>query len=123
MKRRITYAIFLFLGVTVAGTLFYFFSFFQLFEDNSRLLEKIEFQKYSIKVYHVPSDATIQSSIVIIKSEGRKDSLLAKFERFDSMKEFRLVGSDSIEFTLLRIQDNGMSEHLEKLALPPSENY
>ena len=101
------------------GAVIYMLSTFSLFDDNSQLIEEIEMpQGYIVKIYHIPSDATIQDAIVVMKSKHGQETLISKFERYDMLKNYRLISSDSLELILVDKNLKSSNEHTTIIGLP-----
>lgn len=75
----------------------YKFATFSLFDDDLTLVEEIELDNkdYSIKIYYIPSDATIQSSIQIRKVKDGIEEVLQDYERYNFLESHK-VKNDSL---------------------------
>ncbi len=101
MRKKNIFILLTVLIIGTVGTIIYLLSSFSLFENNTQLLKEIKMkQGYTIKIYHIPSDATMQETIVIMKSHDGQESLIRKFERYDKIKEHNLINSDSLKLIL-----------------------
>lgn len=73
---------------------------------------------YIVKIYYVPSDATIQDAVVVMKSEHGNESLISKFDRYDMLKTYKLINSDSLELVLVDKDLKPSHEYITIIALP-----
>lgn len=70
----------------VVAFLVYMACCFQLFETEISLLEEIDLNPLeTIKIYHSPSNAVSQPSIIIMKELIDEEKLLKVFERFENL--------------------------------------
>lgn len=73
---------------------------FELFENDSVLLEELEHEGKMIRIYYSPSDATIERAIVIMLKEVEGETLLTHFKRFDLVKDYKFISPDTLRVTL-----------------------
>lgn len=94
--------ILIYLGIFIALVLFYGvykLLTFQLFDSEIEKLEVIDIPEkdYSISIYYVPSDATIQSSIQVRKMQNGVVEVLENYERFNFLNSFKLLNKDTLK--------------------------
>lgn len=87
--------IFLGLGVGILILLvfgIYKISTFTLFGDEFKVVESIIVpdKNYTIKIYHIPSNASSQSYIQLRKIENGVEEVLESYERFDHLDSYSL---------------------------------
>ncbi|KYG74985.1 hypothetical protein EV198_0496 [Roseivirga ehrenbergii] len=90
-------SILFFTGVVIA---LIFLANFELFENESVLLEELNHEGKTIRIYYSPSNATIERSIVVMLKEVSGESSLAVFERFDVLNSYEFGSGDTLKLTL-----------------------
>ena len=70
----------------------YKLSTFSLFNDEFKVVESIQVpdKNYTIKIYHIPSNASSQSYIQIRKIEDGVEEVLESYERFDHLDSYSI---------------------------------
>ncbi|MCO5242024.1 MAG: hypothetical protein M9904_18445 [Chitinophagaceae bacterium] len=95
----------------------YKLSTFTLFDDEFKMVESIKIpdRSYTIKIYHIPSNASSQSYIQIRKIENGVEEVLESYERFDHLDSYSLE-KDTL---VLTISDLALSKsEIKKFVLP-----
>jgi len=95
----------------------YELSTFTLFDDEFKVVEsvKVPDKNYTIKIYHIPSNASSQSYIQIRKIEDGVEEVLESYERFDHLDSYSLE-KDTL---VLTISDLAFSKsEVKKFQLP-----
>lgn len=95
----------------------YKLSTFTLFDDEFKVVESIQVpdKNYTIKIYHIPSNASSQSYIQIRKIENGVEEVLESYERFDHLDSYFLE-KDTL---VLTISDLALSKsEVKKFQLP-----
>lgn len=79
----------------------YKLSTFTLFDDEFKVVESIKIpdRSYTIKIYHIPSNASSQSYIQIRKIENGVEKVLESYERFDHLDSYSLE-KDTLVLTI-----------------------
>ncbi len=96
----------------------YFLSNFDLFEDEIILIEEIQIpnKNYSLKMYNIPSNATLESSIQIRKICNGKEEVLNNYTRYNTLVDYSLLEGDTLSLVL---KDSLRAKSLElKIGLP-----
>lgn len=92
---------------------------FNLFDNQIQLIKEIDMKDkdYSIKIYYIPSDATLQSSIQVRLSEIGVEKVLEDYERYNYLEDFRIMPEDTL---IISISDTtGVNKkQVKKLSLP-----
>lgn len=80
---------------------FYQISTFTIFDDAIEAVEHIPIpdKNYTIKVYHIPSNASSQSYIQVRKVQQGTEVVLHNFERYDYLKNY-VLSRDSLALTV-----------------------
>ena len=99
--------------------MFYKIASFSLFKSERVILEEIEIidKSYLIRIDYVPSDATIQSSIQIMKVENGDEVVLSFYERYNYLKSYE-VKSDSFFIVIDDTLRKHVKEVTHKIKLP-----
>jgi hypothetical protein len=71
---------------------------FNLFENENKVIQEIRIpnEKYMLKIYYIPSNATTQSYIQIRKLENNKEEVIKSFERYNFLNKFEILHKDSL---------------------------
>jgi hypothetical protein len=71
---------------------------FNLFENENKVIQEIRIpnEKYMLKIYYIPSNATTQSYIQIRKLENNKEEVIKSFERYNFLNKFEILHQDSL---------------------------
>lgn len=80
--------------------MFVFLSNFELFENDTLLIEELKHNDRVIRIYNSPSNATIERAIVIMLKEVEGETLLTHFKRFDLVKDYKFISPDTLRVTL-----------------------
>ena len=91
MKKKILIILGLFTLILI-GFGFYKVATLNLFEVEPILVEDITVPKkdYRIRIYKIPSNATLQPSIQIRKIKSGQEDVLSNYERYDKMDSFSI---------------------------------
>ena len=95
----------------------YKLSTFTLFDNEFKVVESIKVpnKNYTIKIYHIPSNASSQSYIQIRKMEDGVEEVLESYERFVHLDNYSLE-KDTL---LIMISDLALSKsEVKKIKLP-----
>lgn len=95
----------------------YKLSTFSLFNDEFKVVESIQVpdKNYTIKIYHIPSNASSQSYIQIRKIEDGVEEVLESYERFDHLDSYS-IERDTL---IITISDLALSKsEVKKFKLP-----
>ena len=86
MKKRYYIAAFL---IALMSFIFYKISTFEIFDDEICLLKEFQIQgeNYQLRIYSIPSNATIQSAIQIRKYNDGVEEVLKSYEKYNELKE------------------------------------
>lgn len=92
---------------------------FKLFDSDISLLERINVpnKKYSIEIYYIPSDATIQSNIQIRKLQSGVVEVLERYERYNHLDEYKIIEDDTLSITISDTSRIGTAQEI-KIKLP-----
>lgn len=79
----------------------YKLSIFTLFDDEFKVIESIKIpnKNYTLKIYHIPSNASSQSYIQIRKIEDGVEEVLESYERFNHLDSYSLE-KDTLVLTI-----------------------
>lgn len=93
----------------------YKLSTFAIFDEEFKVIETISIpnKNYTIKIYHIPSNASSQSYIQIRKSENGVEEVLQNYDRYDHISGY------SIRKDTLKLGDSILSKQEEKTFLLP----
>ncbi|GAA0884056.1 hypothetical protein GCM10009120_26540 [Sphingobacterium siyangense subsp. cladoniae] len=102
--------------ILLIGLLIYKITTFELFEVKARRLEEIQIpnQNYILRIYHIPSNATLLDYIQVRKFQNNSEDILGSFERYDSLVTYSL--SDST-LELMMINTVQMKPRIDTLIL------
>ena len=103
MKRRNRLGFILWAIVLVtAAFAIYKVSTFSLFDSEVKRLAEFDVpeQDYKLRVYHVPSNATMLDYIQVRKFENNKEHILENYERYDSLVSY-LLSDTSLELRII----------------------
>ncbi len=92
-------SILFFTGVVIA---LIFLANFELFENDSVLLEELNHEGKTIRIYYSPSNATIERAIVVMLKEKEEEITLSHYKKFDVLKSFQFSSLDTL---VLELQD------------------
>jgi len=70
----------------------YKLSTFTIFDEEFKVIETISIpnKNYTIKIYHIPSNASSQSYIQIRKSENGVEEVLQNYDRYDHINGYSI---------------------------------
>ena len=103
MKRRNRLGFILWAIVLVtAAFVIYKMATFSLFESEVKRLVEFDVpqQDYKLRVYHVPSNATMLDYIQVRKFKNNKEDILENYERYDSLVSY-LLSDTSLELRII----------------------
>lgn len=108
------------LGIVVVFLLLfgiYKLSTFAIFDEEFKVIETISIpnKNYTIKIYHIPSNASSQSYIQIRKSENGVEEVLQNYDRYDHTNGYSII-KDTLK---LKLGDSILSKQEEKTFLLP----
>ena len=88
---------------------------FAIFDEEFKEIETIRIpnKSYTIKIYHIPFNASSQSYIQIRKSENGVEEVLQNYDRYDHINGY------SIRKDTLKLGDSILSKQEEKIFLLP----
>ena len=108
------------LGIVVVFLLLfgiYKLSTFAIFDEEFKEIETISIpnKNYTIKIYHIPSNASSQSYIQIRKSENGVEEVLQNYDRYDHINGYSII-KDTLK---LKLGNSILSKQGEKIFLLP----
>ena len=79
----------------------YKLSTFAIFNEEFKEIETIRIpnKNYTIKIYHIPSNASSQSYIQIRKSENGEEEVLQNYDRYDHINSYS-IRKDTLKLKL-----------------------
>ena len=95
----------------------YKLSTFAIFDEEFKEIEAISIpnKNYTIKIYHIPSNASSQSYIQIRKSENGVEEVLQNYDRYDHINGYS-IRKDTLK---LKLGNSILSKQEEKIFLLP----